>query len=179
MPYEIDFHPVGAGESSGDAITMRYHDGAQWRVLVIDAGYQTTGEAIVEHVRQVYETTIVDHAVSTHPDNDHIGGLASVLSELTVRNLWMHVPFLHAESMMRYFLSSRWTVEGLRRRLRESYPAISNLVNLAQMQGTQLSGPFTGKRIGPFEVLSPTVSLYEGLLPQFHDTPRRIGTFSC
>ena len=39
MPYEIDFHPVGAGESSGDAITMRYHDGAQsYRRMLVTGG---------------------------------------------------------------------------------------------------------------------------------------------
>ena len=73
---------------------------------------------------------------------------------------------------MRYFLSSRWTVEGLRHRLNEAYPAVSNLIDLARAQGTSLNGPFSGKQIGPFTVLSPTVGLYEGLLPQFRDTPQ-------
>jgi hypothetical protein len=65
MPYEIDFHPVGSGANSGDAITMRYWTGAEWRMIVIDAGFQDTGDAIVEHVRSVYGTVTVEHVVST------------------------------------------------------------------------------------------------------------------
>jgi hypothetical protein len=37
MAYEIEFHPVGSGANSGDAITMRYWTGSEWRVIVIDA----------------------------------------------------------------------------------------------------------------------------------------------
>jgi beta-lactamase superfamily II metal-dependent hydrolase len=172
MPYEIDFHPVGNGSRSGDAITMRYHDGQQWRVLVIDGGYQVDGEKIVRHVRETYGTDVVEHVVSTHPDNDHIGGLATVLEELTVGTLWMHVPHFHADAMMPYFLSSRWTVEGLRSRLKSAYPAVTNLMALAEDRGTTLGTPFQGARVGPLTILSPSKNFYEGLLPQFRDTPQ-------
>ncbi len=43
MDYEVDFHPVGDGERSGDAICLRFgdlnagHD--QQVVMVIDGGY--------------------------------------------------------------------------------------------------------------------------------------------
>lgn len=72
MAYQIEFHPVGSGANSGDAITMRYWTGSEWRVIVIDAGFQDTGDAIVEHIRSVYGIDTVEHVVSTHPDNDHI-----------------------------------------------------------------------------------------------------------
>jgi hypothetical protein len=46
------------------------------------------------------------------------------------------------------------------------------LVDLAQKQGTTIKLPFRGEKIGPFIVMSPTLDMYEGRLPQFRDTPR-------
>ncbi len=172
MPYELEFHPVGSGANSGDAITMRYWTGAEWRIIVVDASFQDTGEAIVEHIRSVYGTTSVEHLVSTHPDNDHISGLRAVLSQLNVQNLWMHVPEYHAKNMMDYFHDPRWTLEGLTSDLRRGYPIVTEIRDLALKCGTSLHPPFQGARIGPFIVLSPTQAMYEGLLPQFRDTPK-------
>lgn len=171
MPYEIDFHSVGSGDNSGDAITMRYLDGDTWRVLVIDAGFQVNGRAIVDHVRGVYGTAYVDQVISTHPHADHIGGLATVLEELTVGELWMHVPHLHASSIVHLFQSSRWTVSGLEGALKAAYPNVTELLDSATAAGTAVKGPFQGQKIGPFTVLSPSVDMYEGLLPQFTGTP--------
>lgn len=172
MPYEIDFHPVGSGANSGDAITMRYWTGTGWRVIVIDAGFQDTGDAIVDHVLSVYGTSEVEHVVSTHPDNDHISGLRAVISRLNVKNLWMHVPEYHAKNMMDFFHDPRWTLDWLTTDLRRSYLIVTEILDLAQRRGTSLHPPFQGAKIGPFVVLSPTQAMYEGLLPQFRDTPK-------
>ena len=172
MPFEIDFHPVGTGSSSGDAITMRHFDGVTWRVMVIDGGYYETGDALCDHIWSVYETRHVDHVVSTHPDNDHVGGLRKIFARMTVGSLWMHVPFLHASEILHLFHSSRWTVDGLAGALRRAYPDVTEILNLASIQGTAIYEPFQGTKIGPFTVLSPTKDMYLGLLPQFRDTPR-------
>lgn len=172
MPYEIEFHPVGSGANSGDAITMRYWTGSEWRVIVIDAGFQDTGDAIVEHIRSVYGTGTVEHVVSTHPDNDHISGLRSVVSQLNVQNLWMHVPEYHAKNMIDYFHDPRWTLDGLTGDLQRAYPMVTEIRDMAVRRGTILHPPFQGARIGPFIVLSPAQEMYEGLLPQFRDTPK-------
>ncbi len=172
MPYEIDFHPVGSGANSGDAITMRYWSGADWRVIIIDAGFQDTGDAIVDHVLSVYGTSQIEHVVSTHPDNDHISGLRAVMSRLSVQNLWMHVPEFHAKNMMDFFQDPRWTLDGLTTDLRRAYPIVTEILDLARQRGTLLHAPFQGAKLGPFVVLSPTQAMYEGLLPQFRDTPK-------
>lgn len=173
MPFEIDFHPVGNGAHSGDAITMRYlDDNNTWRVIVIDGGYEANGHNVVSHIRNVYGTEVVDHVVSTHPDNDHITGLRVVLEQLSVRNLWIHVPYWHAERMIQYFHDPRWTLDGLTNDIRRAYPAVQELVQLAQAQGANIGGPFQGRQIGPFTVMSPSSEMYEGLLPQFRDTPK-------
>src|SRR3954447_3298754 len=92
LAYEIDFLPVGDGENSGDAIAVRFirPDTGEWAHVIIDAGYEDDGEALVRHVKELYGTSVIDLAILTHPDGDHIGGMGKVLQGLTVRELWLH-----------------------------------------------------------------------------------------
>lgn len=173
MAYEIDFHPVGEGAKSGDAITLRYTDGGYRRVMVIDGGYQSNGPKLRDHIQTFYQTNRVDHMVSTHPDNDHIGGLKTILEEMDVGTLWMHVPHLHASRIIGLFNSARWKAENLQVAMRHAYPTVDDLCNLAVARGVNVNFPFQGDKIGPFTVLTPTINMYEGLLPQFRDTPRQ------
>src|SRR5262245_4806281 len=98
MAYEIDFMPVGDGERSGDAVAMRFGNlqSGQQTVVVIDGGTKESGNALVEHVRSFYGTQTVDAVVCTHSDADHASGLTEVLDSLTVKELWMHLPWQHA-----------------------------------------------------------------------------------
>ena len=91
--YEIDFIPVGEGEKKGDAIAMRITKNGKTEIYVIDGGTKTSGNALVQHVRDYYGTNQVDYLISTHPDIDHISGLKVILEELEVRELWMHKPW--------------------------------------------------------------------------------------
>ena len=95
--FEVDFLAVGDGERSGDAIAMRFTQPSDGRpvVVIIDAGFQDDGEAIVSHVVNYYDTDYVDLVVSTHPDRDHIVGLPTVLRELRVGALSVHRPGQH------------------------------------------------------------------------------------
>ena len=52
------------------------------KIVVIDGGYQDSGKALVELIRNTYGSNRVDLVVSTHPDNDHVSGLHVVLEEL-------------------------------------------------------------------------------------------------
>ena len=56
---EIDFLPVGDGEDSGDAIAMRFTrpDTGGIAHVIVDAGFQDDGEALVEHVKNYYGTS--------------------------------------------------------------------------------------------------------------------------
>lgn len=84
--YEIDFLPVGDEGQSGDAIAVRFCTAAdpRYRTVIIDAGFQDDGAALVEHVDTWYGDRHIDLAIVTHPDGDHIGGMATVLEELEV-----------------------------------------------------------------------------------------------
>jgi beta-lactamase superfamily II metal-dependent hydrolase len=169
MPYEIDFLPVGEG-CSGDAIAIRYAADNGFEVMVVDGGTQDSGEALVKHIQSVYGTNTVDHVVSTHPDNDHASGLRMLFEHLTIRKLWLHMPWYHAEKT-RHMFKGTWTTEGLQNSIRRSYPIIAELGDLAAQNNTAIGAAFQGANIGPFIITAPSIPRYERLIPQFRDTP--------
>src|SRR5689334_5665536 len=115
MDYEIEFLPVGDGSKAGDAIIARYGTNGKYSVTVIDGGTEDSGDALVDHIKSHYGAlTIVDHVISTHPDNDHASGLRRVLSELPVRTLWLHGLWHHAQDLLPFFADKRLTADRLR-----------------------------------------------------------------
>jgi hypothetical protein len=96
MMYEVDHLWVGEETNTGDAIAMRFTEprtGAH-RVAVIDGGFHETGHRLASHIESYYDTDVVDLAVCTHPDQDHINGLFELIEDLTVRRLLIHRPGL-------------------------------------------------------------------------------------
>jgi beta-lactamase superfamily II metal-dependent hydrolase len=172
MDYELEFFPVGDLSKAGDAITVRYGSNGNYSVIVIDGGTEDSGNAVVEHIRTVYgKNTIVEHAISTHPDTDHASGLRKVLEGLPVNNLWIHPLWHHVSDILPLFDDKRSTEDGLARKIKSEYPIVSELIDLAVSQQTKLYAPFEGAKIGPFTVLSPSKPVYLHLIPQFRKTP--------
>lgn len=156
---EIDFLPVagtdGQGTTkSGDAITARFSDATgRQRVIVIDAGFQSTGEAVVEHIRRYYGTDHVDLAISTHPDADHLNGLATVVQELYVDELMIHQPRQHTGGNLTGF---------------SNLAAVDDLLAVTAANRTTVSDPFTGaERFGNhLRILGPDKDFYDDLLAE-------------
>ena len=110
MGYEVDFIGIGQESQCGDAVTIRFGDLYGSRddqtVVVIDGGFKDDGQRIVDHIKSHYNTDIVDLVINTHPDQDHINGLETVIDELEtvidvldVRELWMHLPWEHNQGL--------------------------------------------------------------------------------
>jgi beta-lactamase superfamily II metal-dependent hydrolase len=138
MGYEVDFLSVGSETKSGDAITLRYGDLDGGRsaqtVVIIDAGFSGDGQRVVDHVNTYYGTDRADIVVSTHPDQDHIGGLNTVLRELKVGELWMHLPWQHSN---RFSLAKSFGFESvtLSEVLKNSLDSASTLESIARGRG--------------------------------------------
>jgi beta-lactamase superfamily II metal-dependent hydrolase len=150
--HEIDFLPVGDGENSGDAIAIRFahpEDG-RWVHVIIDAGFQDDGEALVEHVQRYYETDHIDLAILTHPDGDHIGGMGEVMRGLSVDKLWLHDMGAHGGSSL------------------PAASAVKDLVNVATERGTVVQEAWTGASDfgGALVVLGPDKNYYEELVQE-------------
>jgi beta-lactamase superfamily II metal-dependent hydrolase len=172
MKCEIEFLPVGDASKAGDAIVVRYGEQEAYELMLVDGGTLETGEAIVEHLRKQFGQAVrLKHVVLTHSDADHASGLRTVLERIPTENIWLHVPWFHAEEARPLFSDKRWTIDGLKKQLKEAYPVISELIELAAAQQCKINFPDQGSRIGPFIVLSPNRATYNYLLPQFPHTP--------
>lgn len=172
MGYEIDFLPVGDESSGGDAIALRYgnlHGSRdEQTVIVIDGGYLDDGEALVKHIKNHYNTDVVDLVVSTHPDRDHINGLRVVLEQMTVRKLLMHLPWSHSADMARAKMTLSYNARSLKVELRDSLQGATDLEVVAKARGVPIEEPFLDwtSDDGVFRVLGPTEEYYRELLAE-------------
>lgn len=177
MAFEIDYIPVGDGERSGDAIALRFGDflnsPEDQRVVVIDGGFEDSGEQIVNHINAYYGTNKVDLLISTHPDMDHASGLKVVLEKMQVGNLVMHKPWDHAGEIKNMFKTGKITTSGLEAKLEKSLQAASDLETLATKKGIPIHEPFQGLTAfsRSMHILGPSQEFYEELLPHFRGTP--------
>ena len=76
----VRFLDVGQGDSE----LVELPDG---KLMLIDAGTQDAGPAVVRSIRDLGRTRI-DYLVATHPHADHIGGMAEVLRDFDVGEVW-------------------------------------------------------------------------------------------
>ena len=185
MGYEVDIIGVGKESKSGDAIALRWGnlhgDRNEQKVVVIDGGFQESGQDVVGHIKRFYGTESVDAVVSTHPDQDHVNGLHVVLDELSVRELWIHKPWEHNAGLAEKFLDGRLTDESIGRRLQESLETAADLVAKAKRKNIHIVEPFSGDSLydqNEFRVLGPTQYYYESLIPDFDGMPKARATFA-
>ena len=171
--FEIDFLDVESSKS-GDAIPLRYQVNEAITIHIVDGGFQDTGPKVVEHVQKYYgKPAYIDRVVASHPDGDHAGGLRTVLEEFDVGELWMLRPWLYADEMIDRF--SRFTsVENLEKRLKEIYPNIAALEEIAEDKDIPIYEPFQGARIGAFTVMAPTRARYLDLIVESERTPESV-----
>jgi hypothetical protein len=168
--FEIDFIKVET-KKSGDAIALRYQLNGITVIHVVDGGYQETGQTVVDNVRSFYgDSCVIDHVVATHPDGDHLGGLRVVLESCPVRELWMLRPWLYAQEIIHRF-DNVTSVDYLVRLLKEAYPNVAALEEIATQKGIAIREPFQGAAIGAFHVLGPTKSRYLNLIVTSEKTP--------
>ena len=166
--YEIEFLAVGEASRSGDAIVASWIEANGYRrIVVIDGGYQATGEKIVQLLYDRFGRTFVDLIISTHPDDDHSNGLQVILDECTVGELMMHTPWEHSTGSGLY--DGRFADRSLRTEVMKSLDAVRITAEEALEAGVKVTEPFTGEDRfdGILEILGPTPWYYESLLPEF------------
>lgn len=188
LGYEVDFLEVGLGSKSGDAITLRFGNLLERKreeqvVVVIDGGFKDDGEKIVNHIHKYYDATnIVDIVIATHPHEDHTAGLQTVLTEMQVKELWMHKPWdeRHTNNLSRWFVDGRVTDKSVSNALRKSLDTARDLEKIAEEKGIPIIEPFLGVGrdfgFGRIDIAGPTEEYYESLLPSFSATPEPKGT---
>ena len=79
MAIAVEFLPVG--DSDGDAIIVQYGTEQSYYLTVVDGGYASVGEQVIEHIEKYYGRDVTIHnMVVSHADNDHAAGLIPVSS---------------------------------------------------------------------------------------------------
>ncbi|WP_434997898.1 ComEC/Rec2 family competence protein [Pectobacterium brasiliense] len=178
MGYEIDFLAVGE-KKSGDAICVRWGNlhgpRDEQKVVVIDAGYADTGKQIVDHIEEYYKTKTIDLLISTHPDADHVGGLATVLENAEVKEFWIHQPWEHNQNLADEFADGRITDASIARRIQENLQKAYDAVKIARKKNIEVKEPFQGMTWdgATLVVIGPTTSYYETLIPDFARMPEK------
>ena len=99
--------------------------------------------------------------ICSHSDKDHVSGLKVILENFKVRKLYMNRPWLYASSLIDNADDGRITEESLVRHLKEKYPFICELEEIAEKNGTKIYEVFQGKIIeNQLTVLSPSKEFY-------------------
>ena len=178
MDLEIDFLAIGEETRSGDAIVLRYGnlqgDRDEYRVVVIDAGFEEGGNKVVEQIKNIYNTETIDLLVSTHPDNDHSGGIVNILEQLKVKKIWMHCPWKHTENISKLFNHPAVTDNSVENRIEKGLSIAKDIESKAEELGIPIEEPFSGLMDDTKKllVLGPSESYYlKELLPNFRCTP--------
>ena len=178
MAYEIDF--VGVGDEckkDADAIALRWKDlFGNYKIAVYDGGLQAHGEKLEQHLNQYYfdEDTekVIDYVICSHSDSDHTSGLKNILDKFEVQALYMNRPWLYVDDIWDKVKDGRITKGSLIRRLRDEYPYINDLEEIAQDKGIPIYEAFQGTVIdGKLRILSPSKEFYLELLVESSKTP--------
>jgi beta-lactamase superfamily II metal-dependent hydrolase len=178
VKHNVVFLPIG-DSSCGDAIAIRLWDGEDTgtqKIVVIDGGYKDDWQKIKDLIKKNFGAKWIDLVISTHPDRDHIGGLTGVVENLSVKKLWMHLPWNHSDE---YLTNRQDEFRSLRatNRLKNSLNASNDLQLAAEASGVSIEEPFAGKEFstpyGNLTVLSPSDEYYEELLPLILDKSAR------
>jgi len=78
---DFSVHYIDVGKA--DAIYLHYQDFD----MLIDAGVDSTSSQVNKYIRQ-FGIAQLDLVVATHPDKDHIGGMANIIEDFDIDLFW-------------------------------------------------------------------------------------------
>ena len=93
MKYEIEMIDVKAA----DAFLIHYvEDNGESHIIMVDSGNYDDADKILTHIKTHYDKVkksgwsgyVIDAAIVTHPDDDHIGGFVHILEDLQAGKLY-------------------------------------------------------------------------------------------
>ncbi|RZK39076.1 MAG: MBL fold metallo-hydrolase [Pedobacter sp.] len=185
---ELDFLAVGENSKSGDAIAIRFgnYENSRWNqqtVFVIDGGNSSSGQKLIDHVKNVYKSNSIDRVILTHPDGDHASGLRQVCEEMNIGKIWMHTPWNHWKELHQFCHDGRITTNSFEERLRRAYDYADQIENIAIKRKIEIFAPKQGAYYHHdneklVTVLGPGKDYYVSLIQDSDKTPRMQGTSS-
>lgn len=177
MGYEIEFIGVNEELKDADAICMRWEkENGQYTIGVFDGGFKVHGEALKNHIQKYYfdnnDDGVIDFVICSHSDQDHVCGLKEVLENFEVKALYMNRPWIYVDDLYDKVSDGRITKVSLEKQLREKYPYIAELEEVAIEKKVEIYDIFQGEIIcDRLEVLTPQKEFYLELLVESNKTP--------
>ena len=162
MALEIDMLSVG----NADAIIIHSTDQSAERIIIIDSGNSCDGEKVVNHIRTYmpYHSR-VDLLICTHPHDDHIAGVSTVIDNLDVDFVLIHEPESYRKQIesMRLHVSYKQLLEA-----RKSLDTLTDVMQKISQYNIPHCQPFAGVRYdlldgAVLEIVGPSEEFYANL----------------
>jgi beta-lactamase superfamily II metal-dependent hydrolase len=172
--YEIDMLDVKAADAFLIHMYVKFEQCESEYVVLIDAGNESDGETILNHINKYYSQKYIDLAICTHCDSDHYGGFKRLIEEqkkkgdFTIKKIWIHDPYTHIDVDDVKYVRKKQT---LKQRLNDAYMFSdgTNLIEALDDAEIKRYEPFTGLEdtVMNIRVLGPDKDYYESLIPDF------------
>lgn len=177
--YCVRFFRVGNDTKGGDAILIELFDeNDKPFVILVDGGYNETGEKICQHIKTKYDNPVIHLMVNTHPDLDHTSGLKTILEndDIVVKNIVMNRPWKDAGLKPEHFKDGRMTENSLAKRLRDEFAIAEAIEGIAQKKKIPVCKAFQGCTLvqDVLTVLAPSKTSYKKFLQASGKTPESI-----
>jgi len=174
MDYEIDFIGVSKDKSStnADAICFRWATSNGYKIAVYDVGLKAHGEALVNHLNKYYFDDVenrldryekkIDYLFISHPHQDHVMGIDSIIENFDVGTIYMNRPWLYREELETlYSNDGRATPNSIGNELYIDFSLIKHIEELADDYGIKIHEAFQGLSVeNRLHVLSPSKAFY-------------------
>ena len=186
MKYEVEMIDVKAA----DTFLIHYIDDNNGsHIIMVDSGnYEDSGK-IIRHIRTYYDKVVIDgwsgymidYAIVTHPDDDHIGGYVHMLEDIRDGKLkdfrfnlfWVNDPTKHEfEPEDVVGVKKQKTLDAKLKCVYDYKEDKSkNLLDLIDTVGVWREEAFAEEFMNnpKITIISPTVEYYESLLPKFRN----------
>lgn len=178
--FEIDFLNV----EDADAILIHFYDEHDNNyVVAIDAGRYSDGDMVSKFVKDHYHTNVIDLAICTHCDDDHYGGFIKMLEEqmkypysgIKINSFMINDPgrYTTADDYKYYRLNA-----NVKDKAREVYDGekdknLIEMIDDLKIKRTEALSCGGNNDYsffdGVFEILAPTQSYYQSLVPSLRN----------
>jgi len=174
MKYEIDFIGTKENKGNADAICFRYEKNGKFINVVYDGGSKILSKKLIEHLEKYYFknklSPKIDYLICSHPDQDHASGLIEIIENFMVDKIIMNIPWNYIDEIWDNVSDGRITKESLKKHLKEAYPYVAQIENLAKEKEIQILEGFENTINENLKILSPSKNFFLELLIESQKT---------
>ena len=180
MAIEVDFIGTPNVKDDYDAIAFRILDNGRVVNCVFDGGTSVVGDALVEHLRKYYGSSVgvlpkIDYVFCSHGDRDHSAGLVTLLNAVKVENVIINFPWDVIDELYKRRKNTRLTKEGLLEQLKEKYSELAEIEKIINAKKiNRISGFVDDFCVEGFTLLSPIRKFYVEKIAESDKTPEMI-----